>query len=228
MLKRYAMSVSLLRSISDIFIIGWVWLCVFYVRFYSGIFTTAKGIPDFERHLVLILPIILICYLSCIFMGLYKPKRTQDMYVQLFDIFKTTIFSGLFVLAFFYYLQDIPYSRKLLALFVIMLFAGLTFSHILTMVVMRRLRARGYNVRFYAIIGVNQRAQQIVRDIEQMGWLGLKCAYFVDNNPDLIGTDLLGIPVYGPVEKLTELAETETIDEVYLALSGKEDRKSVV
>jgi Undecaprenyl-phosphate glucose phosphotransferase len=59
-----------------------------------------------------------------------------------------------------------------------------------------------------------------------MRWLGLKCVYFLDNNPDLIGTELLGIPVYGPIEKLTELAKTETIDEVYLALSGKEAQKA--
>jgi Undecaprenyl-phosphate glucose phosphotransferase len=226
MLKRYAISVSLLRSISDVCIIGSIWLCVFYVRFHSGIFITAKGIPDFERHLVLMLPIILICYLSCFFLGLYKPKRTQSLFVQLLDIFKTSIFSGLFVLACFFYHQDVPYSRKLLTLFVIMLFAGLTFSHILTMVIMRRLREKGYNLRYYAIIGVSQKAKQLVRDIEQMGWLGLKCVYFLDNNPDFIGTKLMGIPVRGPIEKLTELAETETIDEVYLALSGKEAQKT--
>ena len=146
--------------------------------------------------------------------------------MQLLDIFKTSIFSGLFVLAFFYYLQDVPYSRMLLALFVIMLFAGLIFSHILTIVVMRRLRAKGYNLRHYAVIGVNKKAQQLVSDIEEMGWLGLKCVYFVDDNPALIGTELMGIPVYGPIENMTELAETETIDEVYLALSGKEAQKA--
>ena len=127
MLKRYAVSVSLLRSISDVCIIAWIWLCVFYVRFHSGLFTTTKGIPDFERHLLLTLPIILICYLSCLFLGLYKPKRTQSMFLQLLDIFKASNFSGLFMLAFFYYLQDVPYSRKLLTLFVIRLFAGLIF-----------------------------------------------------------------------------------------------------
>ena len=226
MLKRYAMSVSLLRSISDICIIAWVWLCVFSIRFYSGVFSTSKGIPDFERHLLLMLPVILICYLSCIFFGLYKPKRTQSIFVQLLNIFKTSIFSGLFVLTFFYYLQDVPYSRMLLALFVIMLFAGLVFSHVLTMVVMRRIRIKGYNLRHYAIIGVNKRAQQLMRDIEQMEWLGLKCAYFIDDNPDLIGTELMGIPIYGPVEKLIEFAETKTIDEAYLALSGKEAQKT--
>ena len=91
---------------------------------------------------------------------------------------------------------------------------------------MRRLRARGYNLRYYAVIGTGQKAQQLVRDIEQMEWLGLKCALFVDNNADNIGTELLGIPVYGPVEKLTELAKTKAIDEVYLALSGNEAQKA--
>ncbi len=226
MLKRYATFVSLFRSVSDVCIIGCIWLCVFYVRFHSGVFTTAKGIPDFKKHLVLMLPIILICYLSCLFTGLYELKRIQNIFVQLADIFKASIFSGLFVLAFFYYLHDVPYSRKLLALFLIMLFAGLVFSHLLTMVVIRKLRAKGYNLRYYAVIGVGQEGQQLVRDIDRTGWLGLKCVFFVDNNPSLIDTELLGIPIYGPVEKLTELVKTETIDEVYLALSGDEAQKA--
>jgi Undecaprenyl-phosphate glucose phosphotransferase len=226
MLKRYAAFVSLFRSASDVCITGCVWLCVFCLRFHLGVFTTAKGIPDFKRHLILTLPVVVICYLGCLLIGLYKPKRVQNVFVQLIDIFKASIFSGLFVLAFFYYLQDVPYSRKLLTLFVIMLFVGLGFSHLLTMVVMRRLRAKGYNLRYYAVIGAGQEGQQLVRDIEQMGWLGLKCAFFVDNNPSCIGTELLGVSIYGPVEKLTELVKTKTIDEVYLALSGNEAQKA--
>lgn len=226
MLKRHATFVSLFRSASDVCIIACTWLCVYFIRFQSGIFTTTKGIPDFKKHLVLTLPITLICYLGCLFIGLYKPKRIQNIFMQLVDIFKASIFSGLFVLAFFYYLQDVPYSRKLLALFMIMLFAGLVFSHLLTMVVTRKLRAKGYNLHYYAVIGADQKGQQIVRDIEQTGWLGLKCAFFVDSNPNLIGTKLLGIPIYGPVEKLTELVKTETIDEVYLALSGDQAQKA--
>jgi len=226
MLKRYATFVTLFRSASDVCIIGCIWLSVFYVRFHSGIFITTKGIPDFKKHLILTLPVVFICYLGCLLTGLYKPKRVQNIFVQLVDIFKASVFSGLFVLAFFYYLQDIPYSRKLLALFVIMLFVGLVFSHLFIIVVMRKLRAKGYNLRYYAVIGAGKKGQQLVRDIEQMGWLGLKCAFFVDNNPSCIGTKLLGIPVYGPVEKLTELVKTKTIDEIYLALSGSQAQKA--
>ena len=176
--------------------------------------------------LSLTLPVVLICYLGCLLSGLYKSKRAINTFVQLADIFKASLFGGLFVLVFFYYLQDTPYSRKLLTLFIVMLFLGLIFSHSLTMVIMQRLRARGHNLRYYAIIGAGQQAQQLVRDIEQMGWLGLKCAFFIDNNPANIGTELMGIPVQGPVEKLTELVKTNPIDEIYLALGGSEAQRA--
>ena len=226
MLRRYATFVALFRSVSDICIIACIWLAVFYARFHSGIFITVKGIPDFKRHLILTLPVVFICWSSGFLTGLYKPKRVQNLFVQLADILKASIFSSLFVMAFFYYLQDAPYSRKLLVLFVIMLFTGLGSSHLLTMVIMRKLRAKGFNVRYYIVIGTNRNGQQLVRDIEKMGWLGLRCVFFVDNDPGCIGTELMGIPVYGPVEKLPELVKTKTIDEVYLALSGNEAQKA--
>lgn len=171
-------------------------------------------------------PVIFICYLGCRLTGLYKPKRVQNIFVQFTDILKASLFSGLLVLAFFYYLQDVPYSRKLLVLFIIMLFTGLVFMHLLTMLIMRRLRAKGYNLRYYVVIGTGQKGQQLVRDIEQIEWMGLKCSFFIDNNPSRIGTKLLGIPVYGPVEKLTELAKMKAIDEVYLSLTGNEAQKT--
>lgn len=226
MLKRYATFVSLFRSVSDICIIGCIWLCVFYIRFYLNIFPIDKGVPDFKRHLLLTLPILLICYLGCLLTGLYKPKRVLNIFVQLIDIFKASIFSGLFVLAFFYYIQDVPYSRKLLAMFVVMLFAGLIFSHLFTMLIMRKLRMKGYNLRYYAVIGAGQNGQQLVKDIEQIGWFGLKCAFFVNDKPNCIGTELLGVPVYSPIEKLIELVKTKPIDEVYLTLSGNEAQKA--
>jgi exopolysaccharide biosynthesis polyprenyl glycosylphosphotransferase len=226
MLKRHATFVSFVRSVSDICIIGGIWLLVYYIRFYSGAFAMSKGVPDFKRHLELALPIILICYASCMFTGLYKPKRVHNAFALLIGIAKTSLLAGLFVLAFFYYLQDVPYSRKLLLLFVAMLFAGLGISHLLAMLIIRILRAKGYNLRYYAVIGTGQNGQQLVRDIEQMGWLGLRCAFFADNQTSRQDFELLGIPVYSPVEKLPEFVKAEPIDEVYLALGGTEAQQA--
>lgn len=222
MLKRYAAFFSLLCSIIDIIIIAVIWVAVYFVRFYLGIFTTTKGIPGFRTHLSLAVPIICICYLGCLWSGLYKSKRVRGMFKQFGDLLKASLLSGLLVLAFLYYLHDVPYSRKLLVLFIVMLFVGLSFSHLLAMASLRFLRKKGYNLRYYAVVGAGKKGQLLVRDIEQMGWLGLKCGFFVDNNPSRIGAELLGVPIYGPVEKLMELVKAKQIDEVYLTLSGSE------
>ncbi|MBN1788445.1 MAG: undecaprenyl-phosphate glucose phosphotransferase [Sedimentisphaerales bacterium] len=225
MLKRYATFVSLFRSICDICMIACVWVSVFFFRFYSTIFTVEKGIPEFKRHIVLVVPVAVICYLSCLLTGLYKPKRVYNFFVQIIDIFKASLFSWLFVLAFFYYIQDMPYSRKLLTIFIIILFICLVFSHLFTQMIMRKFRQKGRNLRYYAVVGAGKKAQQLVDDIEGINWLGLKCVFFVDDDPDKINTKLNGIPIYGPIEKLVDFVEEKTVDEVYLALEGNGTRK---
>ena len=70
MLKRYAALVVLFRSIVDIVMIGMVWIGAYYLRFYSGLLTTSKGIPDFKTHLKLALPVVCICGLACFWTGL--------------------------------------------------------------------------------------------------------------------------------------------------------------
>lgn len=220
MLKRYATFFSLLRSVIDIAVIVCAWITVYYFRFYSGLFSAPKGIPQFKRHLNLALPVTCICYLGCLLTGLYRPKRMKGMFSQLADTIKATILAGLFLLAFLYYLQSVPYSRKLLIIFMFVLFGGLVLSHLFTMSIMRYLRAKGYNLRYYVVIGAGKKGQQLVRDIEQMAHLGLKCRFFVDNDPRRIGTELLSVPVYGPIENLIELVNPKEIDEVYLTLSG--------
>jgi exopolysaccharide biosynthesis polyprenyl glycosylphosphotransferase len=158
--------------------------------------------------------------------GLYKSQLVQNLFEQFSDITKASLLSGLLILAFFYYINDRPYSRKLLVIFMGMLLVGLFFSHVLTMTFLRFLRKRGYNLRYYAVIGAGKKGQTLVEDIKKMGWLGLNCLFFIDNAPELIGTEQLGIPVYGPVEKLPELVKTRGLDEIYFALGGDEAQRA--
>ena len=222
MLKRYAAFFSLLRSIADLITISAVWIGIYYLRFYSGLFSIPLGISDFSYHLMLTPAVVCICYMSCLWIGLYKSKRMESIFKQAGNLLKATFLSGVLILAFFYYIRSEPYSRMLLALFITMLFLGLLFSHLWVMVILRSLRKKGYNIRYYVVIGAGQKGQQLVQDIESMGWSGLKCAFFVDDSPDLMDTDLLGVPVYGPITRIPELIKNEQVDEVYLALGGDE------
>ena len=162
MLKRYAVFFSLFRSIIDVLMFGCAWIAVYYVRFHSGVFGTEKGIPDFTEHLLLTLPIIGICYAGCLWAGFYKPKRIESGFRLFTEVLKASVLSGLLVFALFYNLKDVRYSRILLALFIVALFIGLFFSHIFTRTVLRALRRKDYNLRYYAVIGAGKKGQLLV------------------------------------------------------------------
>ena len=191
MLRRYAAFFSLFRSVIDIAIIGSTWTAVYYLRFYSHLFLTTNWVSSIEDHLLLMMPVVCICYLACLWSGLYKSKRIQNLFEQFSDIIKASVLSGLLVLAFFYYVNDHPYSRRLLVLFVGLLFVGLSFSHLLTMIFLRFWRKRGYNMRHYAVIGAGEKGQTLVKDIEQMNGLVVRFIFFVVNDLEVVGSELL-------------------------------------
>ena len=220
MLRRHATFFVFLRFVLDILIIIGTWVGVYFLRFRAGLFDSPKGTPEFARHLLLTFPVLAGSFAACFWAGLYKTKRLQSLFTQISDIFRACILSGLFILAFLYYLQNEPYSRKLLILFVPMLFCGLAGSHIATMAVLHALREKGYNLRHCAIIGAGKHGQQLQSDLDRIGWTGIKCKYFIDNNAARIGQSLRNIPVFGPVSETMKFVEMYPVDEVYLALSG--------
>ncbi|MBN2138018.1 MAG: undecaprenyl-phosphate glucose phosphotransferase [Sedimentisphaerales bacterium] len=222
MLRRCAAYFSFIRSVTDIVMIFCIWIAAYYIRFYSGGFSIKLGIPDIREHLLLMPLVAFTCYVTCIWSGLYRSQRVRSLFNQFLEVFRATVLSGLFMLAFFYYLMDAPYSRILLALFIFMLFFGLFFSHLGVMSILRLLRKRGYNLRHYVVIGAGEKGRQLVRDIEAMPWSGLNCVRFIDNDASLIGTKYLGIPIDGPIERIPELVTSDRIDEVCMTLSGSE------
>jgi exopolysaccharide biosynthesis polyprenyl glycosylphosphotransferase len=220
MLKRYAYYFVLFQSILDIIIISGTWVAVYFIRFYTGFFSNPKGTSDFSRHLKLAVPVTAIIYVVCLWSGLYRTKRLQNLFLQLTDVFKTCLIGSLVTLAFLYYTQDSPYSRRLLALFIPVLFIGLLLSHVAVRAVLRKFREEGYNLRHCAIIGTGKKGQQLYRDIESIRWLGIKCKYFIDNDPACIGNNFCGVSIYGPVSRTADFIEQDPVDEVYLSLSG--------
>jgi len=226
MLRRHAAFVMFARAVADVCMIACIWVAVYYLRFRTGWVDTSKGVPELSHHLLLMVPVVCICFMGCLYAGLYRPQRARRGWVQFVDIANASIFGGAFMLVFFYFVEDVPYSRKLVALFCVMLFAGLLVSHLASILVMRRLRRKGYNIRHYAVIGSGESAQQLVRDIEDTPWLGLKCAYFVDNEAEQPRRKVMGLEVRGPVERLPEMLAGGRIDEVYLAMTGVEAQRA--
>jgi putative colanic acid biosynthesis UDP-glucose lipid carrier transferase len=100
-------------------------------------------------------------------------------------------------------------------------------SRVLIRAALRTLRARGYNVRRYAVVGVNELGFQLARSIEDSREMGLKLAGFYDDRPEGRVPDVpsdLG-PRIGGLDELVEHARSRRIDMIYITFPMRaEDR----
>ena len=114
----------------------------------------------------------------------------------------------------------------LLAWFVLA-FTFLAGGRLATRAVQRLLRANGLNTRSFAIVGVNDLAFQLARNIDEMPHLGLKLAGFFDDRPPHripkvpaeIGQKL------GSIAQLVEQAKSGQIEMIYITFPMRAEER---
>lgn len=86
---------------------------------------------------------------------------------------------------------------------------------------LRRLRARGHNVKSLLIVGGGARARGLASVISERHDLGYALLGFVDNDLSFADAELAGAPWLGRVDDLPRIVAHEVIDEVAIALPIK-------
>ncbi len=219
MLKQHYAYISFLRVLCDTLIIGLLWNGVYFLRFYSGWFAH-HGIPSYSHFAALTLPVLLIFFLCRKARGIYRSVRVEPIFSHLRKQIESLLLGYVFVILFLYYSEKSPYSRVFLFLFLFSLLAGVPIAHLAMIQILRFFRSRGYNLRHYGIIGTGKNAMKLFRQIRDFEYFGLNCCFFIDNKPHLQGKTIDGIPVYGHLDRLPELARKNHLDEIYLTRSG--------
>ncbi len=96
-----------------------------------------------------------------------------------------------------------------------------------TRALQRMLRANGLNTRSFAIVGVNDLAFQLARNIEQMPHLGLKLAGFFDDRP---AHRIPKVPAeigekLGSIAQLVEQARSGQIETIYITFPMRAEER---
>ena len=89
------------------------------------------------------------------------------------------------------------------------------------------LRANGYNVRNYAIVGINELGFELARNIESSPQLGLKLAGFYDDRPSERLPKLpadFGVKV-GNIDRLIEQASSGEVRTIYIAFPLRAEQR---
>ncbi|MDO8949061.1 MAG: nucleoside-diphosphate sugar epimerase/dehydratase [Actinomycetota bacterium] len=72
------------------------------------------------------------------------------------------------------------------------------------------------------VVGAGDAGSIMLRDIAAHPEYGLKVTGFLDDNPNKAGRVLRGVPVFGPIERLPEIAKRLNADEIYVAMPSGE------
>lgn len=120
---------------------------------------------------------------------------------------------------------DFTYESKLI--WIVGTAIAMTVSRVVLRNLQQRIRARGFNIRSYAICGVNELGVQLAKNIEGAPEMGLRMAGFYDDRPVDRTTALpeeVGTCV-GNIEELVHRARRGIIDTVYITFPMRaEDR----
>jgi putative colanic acid biosynthesis UDP-glucose lipid carrier transferase len=124
---------------------------------------------------------------------------------------------------------NFSYETKLIWIFTTP--AAMVAARVVLRKLQQRLRARGFNIRSYAICGVNELGVQLARNVERAPEMGLRLGGFYDDRPRERTTELprdFGRRV-GGIDELVHRARRGDVDIVYITFPMRaEERISTV
>ena len=176
-------------------------------------------------HLSIVLAVALLWAFFLRFFGAYDPRRLTT-FVDEGRAVLLAVLAGMIALSSFFYLFNLEYRSRMsfVYFFGIDLVLLLNFR-LITRYVVRSLVAGGYNVRRVILIGATKAGRELAYIIRTQPWSGLVVVGFVDDDVSIQGTEIDGRPVLGTTSDLSRLITEYSVDDVIVALPGREHDK---
>ena len=214
-LKRNADALLLVSQVVNPLLVG----LIGYLTFYFYLLPK----PEFDdfpaRYQIAILVGMLLTILILSWFQVYRPWRGIRLRQELWTIFLAWggAIMVMIIIAFFTKTST-DFSRVWIAgwwitsgILLIALRAAIHLS-------LRFARSRGYNQRQVVVAGAGSLGQKIVSRIRSAPWVGLEIIGFFDDNEQLQGQVINGIPVAGKLDDMEMYLQKEDIDQVWIAL----------
>lgn len=217
MLKEQAKLVTKITQFIDLVIISLSFILAYCVRGYLLTHSLHGTSPLFplDRYLWLLLVITPLWWILLRLQGFYDPLRTKSFASTSWIIIKTALMVILGIGSFIFSFKFQYISRMLIFIFVIIS----TLLLIAEQFLLRVTRKRRNNYREVLIVGTRRRATETAQKIMKFKeeW-GLRIVGFVDNDPGMVGKEMLGIKVIGTLNDIPKLIKEAVIDEVIFSV----------
>jgi len=195
----------------------------FWLRFYSGLAAVPKGIPSFEKYLVIIPVLILAHVVHFSYQGYYKIKLRRNRLDDLFLVLLNTIVTVFLILLIFSYFKsyqflDYEVSRIFLLLYIpvaVFFIFGLRLSvfKLFSGIYLKRNGASKV-----LIAGTGDFALMTAGNLRKYAHFGIEITGFLDNEKKEVKL----APVLGNFDELEKVVQEYGITDLVIALPSKE------
>lgn len=212
---------KILLLITDFITINLAYIVYFYFRVETGWFQMISR-PEF---LLPMLVIYFYWFLIFLFVGMYRTWFASSRFDELTLLFKTS-FIGVMILFFLIFIDDLSApagstQRYLIFIYwgIFLLFVGS--GRIFVRSLQRNLLLKGIGRRNTVIIGYNEKAKEVERDVSKAKALGLDVVGFVlvNENKNEVNEDAR---ILGTIDEIQEIVNEHNVKEVIVALDKHE------
>lgn len=202
------------RIIDAVTIISVLIICVW--GYHQKIFWT-------DKYTIAAISAVIFFYLSANLNNVYRSYRIQGILGGLSPLVLAW-FNTVIGLLFLGYISKSTHELSRVTLGVWMGVTPLFLYYWRTILrkVLYKLRGQGYNSRSVVIVGIDDNAIKLARNFIQMKWMGLNLKGFITNDASgkVLEEDGETISVIGGHQDLFEMAKSNKIDAVYIAVSA--------
>ncbi|MBI5815059.1 MAG: undecaprenyl-phosphate glucose phosphotransferase [Nitrospinae bacterium] len=209
----------------DLLVVLAAWIAAYYIRFYTSLLPVPLGIPPLWQYLQFTPIIGLVWLFSLQIGGLYTPMRSDSRFNEYFRVFRTATGSTVIMMAATFFYREYSYSRAVMALFWGLSLVGLVVAHSAVREFLRRMRAKGYNLRYVLIVGAGDLGRALADTFARHPESGLCLVGMLSDDPADIGKRIAGFEVIGAIDDVKEIIQQRTIDQIFVALPRHADER---
>jgi Undecaprenyl-phosphate glucose phosphotransferase len=216
MLKRYQETVGDIFRAVDACIMVLAWLAAYWARYFSPI-SHPEDLPDFETYAALA-PLVAILWMAVFtWMHVYQSKRMLSPFDEIVALLRAHGVALLSFIALTYLFKSVKYSRLVMIYFAVLGGVGIGAFRIVLRSGLRRMRARGYNLRHTLAVGEGPALEAVLGRLASFPELGVRIMGVLTSRDSQLES-LLGAPVLGHYEEIIEVIRNTKVDEVIISL----------
>ncbi|MDD3984720.1 MAG: undecaprenyl-phosphate glucose phosphotransferase [Methanobacterium sp.] len=220
MIRENQRFLNILQIVLDIFVLIFALCLAWYIRAESELVGPGGGTLGLTDYATSLLFIIVVYIILNYFFGLYTPHRTDSISSEVKQIFKVNFIGLLILITTLFIIKFFDYSRFLLAFFAIFSTIFMCIERISLRIMLRTMRAKGFNVKHILVIGAGELGERFAKKINKNFYIGYNIIGFLDDNI-AIGQKVGDSKVIGTIKDLEHIILTKPIDMAIITISAR-------